>query len=219
MSYKFFYLQVEQPTRGDWASTCFKDLKELEITESLDDIRLMSKNRFNEMLKQKTRNNAYKYLIGKKRSKGKEITYSRIEMAEYLLPNNNLTIEQKQRLFAVRNKMVEIPSHFSSGDSDILCICGDKESLSHIYSCDILNESKKESIPYEKVYSDNVNEQTKILYKIEENLRIREKFIDDQKDVQGNQRKIITNGKKRKINEQPCDQEIDPLHCKKFSFG
>ena len=23
MSYKFFYLQVEQPSRGDWASTCF----------------------------------------------------------------------------------------------------------------------------------------------------------------------------------------------------
>ena len=217
MSYKFFYLQVEQPTRGDWASTCFNDLKELEISESLDDIRLMSKSKFNEMLKQQTRNNAYKYLIGKKRSKGKEISYSRIEMAEYLLPDNELTIEQKQRLFAVRNKMVEIPSHFSSGNNDFLCICGDKESLSHIYSCDVLNENESENIPYEKVYLNNVNEQTKILYKIEENLRKREKYIDVQTDVKRNQKEI--NGKKRKISEQPCDQEIDPLHCKKFSFG
>ena len=77
-------------------------------------------------------------------------------MGECLLPNNNLTIEQKQRLFAVRNKMVEKPSHFSSGDNNILCICGDKEILSHIYSCDILNESEKETLPYEKVYSGNV---------------------------------------------------------------
>jgi hypothetical protein len=217
MSYKFFYLQVEQPTRGDWASTCFNDLKELEISESLDDIRLMSKSKFNEMLKQQTRNNAYKYLIGKKRSKGKEISYSRIEMAEYLLPDNELTIEQKQRLFAVRNKMVEIPSHFSSGDNNILCICGDKEILSHIYNCDILNESEKETLPYEKVYLGNVNEQTKILYKIEENLRIREKYID----VQTNIKQRITTGKrrKRKINELPSDPAVDPLHCKKFSFG
>ena len=140
-------------------------------------------------------------------------------MAEYLLPNNDLTIEQKQRLFAVRNKMIDIPSHFSSGVNDILCICGDKENLSHIYSCDILNESEKETIPYEKCYSGNVNEQTKILYKIEENLRIREKYIDVQTDVQRNIKQRITTGKKRKRNELPCDQAIDPLHCKKFSFG
>jgi hypothetical protein len=70
-SYKFFYLQVELPTHGDQASTCFKDLNELGITESLDDIRLMSKSKFNEMLKQRTRNNAYNYLIEKTKSKGR----------------------------------------------------------------------------------------------------------------------------------------------------
>ena len=49
MSYRFFFLQVEQPTRGDWASTCISDLKELEIAESLDEIRLMSKVKFNKL--------------------------------------------------------------------------------------------------------------------------------------------------------------------------
>ena len=107
----------------------------------------------------------------------------------------------------------------SSGDNDILCICGDKEILSHIYSCNILNESEKETLPYEKVYSGNVNEQMKILYKIEENLRTREKYINVQTNVQRNIKQTITITKKRKRNELPCDQAIDPLHCKKFSFG
>ena len=129
MSYRFFFLQVEQPTRGDWASTCISDLKELEIAESLDEIRLMSKVKFNKLLKQRIRKNAYKYLTEKKRTKGKEISYSRIEMAEYLLPENDLTIEQKRRIFAVRNKMVDIPNHFSSSKNNTLCVCGEKRDF------------------------------------------------------------------------------------------
>ena len=55
MSYTFFYLQVEQLSRGDWASSCFKDLKELRITESLEEIRKMSKVRFNNILMERTK--------------------------------------------------------------------------------------------------------------------------------------------------------------------
>ena len=116
--------------------------------------------------------------ISLKRKEQQEISYSRIEMAEYLLSDNELTIEQKRRIFAVRNKMVDIPNHFSSSKNYTLCICGEKETLSHIYDCEILNETKRETLPYEKIYDGNVFEQTKILYKMEENLEIREEYID-----------------------------------------
>ena len=43
--------------------------------------------------------------------KGKEIQYKKIEMAEYLQPmNKELTIENKRRIFEIRNMMVDIPS-------------------------------------------------------------------------------------------------------------
>ena len=87
---------------------------------------------FNKLLKQKIRKNAYKYLTEKKETKGKEISYSRIEMAEYLLPENEFTIEQKRRIFAVRNKIVDIPNNFSSSKNYTLCICGEKEILSNM---------------------------------------------------------------------------------------
>jgi hypothetical protein len=96
MSYKFFYLQVEQPSRGDWASTCFSDLKELEITESLDEIRLMSKLKFNKLLKQRIRKNAYIYLTKKKGTKGKEISYSRIERLNICFQKMNLQLNKKE---------------------------------------------------------------------------------------------------------------------------
>ena len=90
MAYQFFYLQIEQPTRGDWASTCLKDLTELRIDESLEEIKQMTKLKFNKLLKQRINENAVKYLTEKQGTKGKEIDYSNITMADYLLPNNNL---------------------------------------------------------------------------------------------------------------------------------
>ena len=43
--YRMFKLQQEMPTTGDWASMCMKDLKELEISESLKEIKIMTKKR------------------------------------------------------------------------------------------------------------------------------------------------------------------------------
>ena len=49
-------------------------------------------------------------ILEKKGLKGSEIFYSSLEMADYLLPfNNTLTINEKCELFAVRNKMINIP--------------------------------------------------------------------------------------------------------------
>ena len=95
---KFFNLQFNRPTRGDWVSACLKDLKSLKITESFEEIKLMTKGKFNRILKERISENALKYLTGKQVKKGKEITYNKIEMAEYLLPDSKLSKEQKQQL-------------------------------------------------------------------------------------------------------------------------
>ena len=111
--YKFFTLQLEQPTKGDWVSTCLSDLKELRISHTFDEIKLMSKNQFNKLLKERLRENAFKYLIDKQGSKGSEIMYSDLSMSEYLLPTNSeLTVEEKQHLFAVKTRMTNIPSNY-----------------------------------------------------------------------------------------------------------
>ena len=100
MVYKFLQLQIEKPTKGDWATTCKTDLKKLKISESFEEIKTMSKHKFTNMLKTKIKENALEYLLAKKGSKGSEIDYSELEMANYLLPlNDKLTIEEKQILF------------------------------------------------------------------------------------------------------------------------
>ena len=59
---RFFKLQLEMPTRGDWASMCLKDLDELEIKEKLESIKLMTKNKFSSILRDKTRIRTLKLL-------------------------------------------------------------------------------------------------------------------------------------------------------------
>ena len=59
---KFFKLQIEFPTRGDWASRVIQDLKELGIKESFEEIKLMTKNNFSKIMKCKLRIKALEYL-------------------------------------------------------------------------------------------------------------------------------------------------------------
>ena len=62
-----------------------------------------------------------------------EIRYEEFQMAEYLLPNETLkNIEDQQYLFAMRNKMIEIPANIGKEEK---CICGETENMSHVYYC------------------------------------------------------------------------------------
>ena len=130
---------MEFPTKGDWASTCMKDLKELEIQNSLEEIRLMTKTQFTKILKEKVRLNAFKYLKSKQGSKGKDNNELELCMSEYLLPTNTLTISQKQQMFSVKNRMVNISANFSKNSSEKKCLCSKTENMKHIYECTIVN--------------------------------------------------------------------------------
>ena len=72
-----------------------QDLKDLYIEESMGEIKLMSKNKFLKLLRERSKLRALNYLIGKQILKGKVIKYEHLEMSEYLLPSTPaLTIKE-----------------------------------------------------------------------------------------------------------------------------
>ena len=168
---KFFHLQLDEPTRGDWASKCLQDLDELKISETLDEIREMTHASFLSLIKSRLKENALKYLLEKRKSKGKEIIYPDLEMADYLHPTNEkLSIEENRNLFSIRNRMVHICSNFSKSEVKPTCVCGEIESMKHIYICEILNEKKVQSEVYENIYNGNTRKQIEVFRKFDENL-------------------------------------------------
>ena len=88
MIYQFLFLQLEKPAKFDWAATCLQDLKKLKINLKFEDIRKMPTNQFKETVRKNCTQLAFEYLISKRKSKGKEIKYDKIETAKYLMPNN-----------------------------------------------------------------------------------------------------------------------------------
>ena len=145
---QFFDLQINQPIKGDWASQIKSDLKQLNISESLEDLKSMTHSNFKRKLKSQILKKALEYLLEKRKSKGKEISYHKLEMAEYLQPiNRKLNTEEKRNMFAVRNRMVDIKSNFKQKhEKQIMCICGQYETMEHIWNCEKLNVDKIETL-------------------------------------------------------------------------
>ena len=80
--------QEEQSKKTDWTSQVQKDIKELKINLSFEDIKAMSKNMFRNHIKKKMETEAFIFLKSQTKSKGKEIKYIPIEMRDYLTPES-----------------------------------------------------------------------------------------------------------------------------------
>ena len=64
----------------------------------------MTKKQFNSTIKESIQKRAFEYLIRKKKSKGKEIEYSELKMADYLIPGyEQITINEQRSIFSIRN--------------------------------------------------------------------------------------------------------------------
>ena len=169
-------LQLKMPSSGDWASTCVNNLKYLNINLTFREIQNISKKEYNTMLKRRINEVALKYLLDKKGKKGSEINNMSLEMADYLLPfNNKMSIQEKCELFAIRNRMIKIPSNFSSKCEE-KCHCGEIENMKHIYECRIFNKNENNVIPYEKVYNGNLRQKIEVYKKFKEIWMKREKL-------------------------------------------
>ena len=71
---KFFNLQSEQPSRNVWDSSRSKDLIELEICLSFEEIKILSKQKFSKILNDKIKNAALSYLTRKQNIKEGDIS-------------------------------------------------------------------------------------------------------------------------------------------------
>ena len=171
---KMYHLQLENPRRGDWASSCKKNLQYLKIELSNEEIRKMSKLTYKNIVRKKCKERAFEYLLSKRGKKGQNIEYKNLRMAEYFLPNEELTIEEQRNIFEIRNMMTNIPSNYISKKANTSrCICGEIEDIEHIYYCRKLN-TKEPEVEYKEINGDNLKELKYIQERIEENMKERE---------------------------------------------
>ena len=147
-----------------------EDLRKLDINLSYQEIKDMSKYKFSSLIKEKIRKKALNYLKEKQSKKGGKIQYKTLEIAEYLEPSNELTNKEKQKIFAIRNDMIDIPNNYGKEKT---CLCGIKENTMHIYICEMWSKQENKKIPFNNIYNGNIQKQKNILKIFEHNLEKR----------------------------------------------
>ena len=154
-----FRAQKDDPVRGDWIIQVKKDLDNIGMKESMEQIKTMSVDAFRDLTKQAISKAAFAHLCNEKAklSKIMYVPHIELKMQQYLQPSV-LEIVQSKLLFQLRSRMVEVKVNFRNKYSDLKCpackVDGEEDSQQHIFSCIKLLKECKILVDNNIIYSD-----------------------------------------------------------------
>ena len=135
--FKVLNSQIEEPIRHDWINQIYKDIQDVGIIFSLEEIQRLSEGNFNAHVKLCIRRRALEWLNSEKKSKSEVVEHSELLLQNHLLPNI-LGNKQKKLLFLLRSRMIDVKVNFSEKyKNNKLCkICKEEsESQEHVLKC------------------------------------------------------------------------------------
>ena len=94
-----------------------------------------------------------------KHSKSKHFIFEKFEIQDYLLPDINISNEDRKFLISLQCRMIEIKSNFPSKYKDLTCEsgCGENETMNHIMRCNILQDKYAENNEvFENIYTCDI---------------------------------------------------------------
>ena len=162
--YKFFEAQTKNPAKGDWIIQVLKDLTDLEITNNLNDIKIMKKNSFKLKVKEKIKVLALNYLcnIKKEHSKMDNIKYDKIVLQPYL-NSSKVNPDLAKHIFKWRTRMADFKNNFKNGNPENACPfgCNQDDSQEMFLKCPVIisnvSELKTSKVVYSDIFSRNVS--------------------------------------------------------------
>ena len=152
-----------------WGKTVLKDLENLEIVYTMEEIEKMSKSKYKCLIKRKIQEKALKYLLDKKNHRnGNEIQYTSFKMQGYLISEDmDILNHERKYIFQLSN--------FRHMHLDTICDgCQmDESTTKHTLVCkELLTNSEIVTyIPsYQDIYSNDEDEEVYIARITQDNL-------------------------------------------------
>ena len=171
---------------GDWFRMIENDKNELKIQMEDEEIKNISKERFKSFVKSKVKIKHIENLnyLKKNHTKSKFLDCTQLKMATYL-NNPNFNTQQKQLLFKLRSRTLDVKLNFPGQHGDLWCIsCGlFPESQAHLLQCpQIVTKlnyliGKTSKLNEFDIYGD-IRKQQVIVNIYSELLEVREKLKD-----------------------------------------
>ena len=166
MLYKFFMAQWEDPTKQDWTELVKKDLSDLKIKLSLEEIESKSKITFKNLVKVRIQEYALDSLNEKKfqHSKMDDVIFTELKIQDYLV-SEELSLAQKQNIFLFRTRMSDFHENFRGGNQSIPCkMCSlHVDSQNHSVNCIEIRKHVKMSGKYDDIFTQKVSVETAVM--------------------------------------------------------
>ena len=123
MLYKFFYVQWNFPSKGDWTELVKQDLLEFHITDNLETLAGMTKCAFKRMIKIKAMEVSFNSLRSKKQyyKKLASLEYTGELKIQNYLSDQTLSFEEKKLIFMFRTRMTLFGENFRAGRELTVC--------------------------------------------------------------------------------------------------
>ena len=175
---KFYYSQKYNPSNNDWTNRIKKDMDILNINITEEDIKSHNKIKFKKLVKRKSRQAAFKFLMNIKDSHSKldNLHYKDLKMQKYL-SSNLIYKNDAQLLFKLRTRMTNFKSNFKNGSDDISCkLCPNEDRQDHILICDtiIKNIPEAVNVNYSSIFNNNTSKMIAAFKIIKKALQYRE---------------------------------------------
>ena len=181
---RFFNAQLSNPVEGDWTEQVEKDLQDLNMNLSMNEIKSLSEECFRTKVKNAILKAAFEWLTSEKlkRSNVMNISYEKLQMQEYLL-STEMETREKKLLFQLRTRMVDLKVNFKNGHADLSCpLCSRSEdNQMHVLECSIILRNTSffsdQSSAYSDIFSDEVKKQAVVAKTFSALWKIRSKEI------------------------------------------
>ena len=141
MLYKVFQAQWKYPVRDDWTNTVKQDLEDIGIKLSLEEMKGKSEWSFRGLLRIKTKEYVFSYLLNlkQKHSKMDNLYYCELKNQNYL-KNEKISVKEAQNLCGYRSRVAKFKENFRNNYDEIVCpLCSehtDTQAYSAVYSAD-----------------------------------------------------------------------------------
>ena len=185
-----FQIQNKFSVKDDWVKQVKEDLDELEIKLTENEISKMKYEAFKKVVKSKLNEKFFEYLISLKLIHTKTQNLYSYKLQAYL-ESENLTYKQKQLLFSLRTRSINVKTNYKNKyrHSNLLCtLCDDKlvESESHLLECKSTRTQLGNigDARYEDIFSPEISRQEKITKIFEKVVKLRQMLSCDQDRTQ-----------------------------------
>ena len=174
MLFQVFNAQWNHPVKDDWTVQVKKDLQDLEIDMTLEEMRKKSKNSFKRMVKVKAKEFALDYLqkLKEKHTKMDNLQYLDLKLQNYL-KDDAISVMEARNLYRYRTRVANFKENFKNSHQSCAIACPlcmvQPDSQPHCMQCPVIKSKIDVQGNYSDIFLEDIpSEISKTLLKISE---------------------------------------------------